>query len=65
VSRFLSKLKEASIDFTFTLYRGVEPTNNHAERELREPITHRKMRRQHKSKVGMKTFSRLMTAAST
>ncbi len=63
---FVSKLKSASKDlFTFTLYRGVEPTNNHAERELREPIVHRKIRGQLKSEKGIVMFSRLMTAAST
>lgn len=60
------KLRRASKDlFTFTLYRGVEPTNNHAERELREPIVHRKIRGQLKSEKGIETFSRLLTAAST
>jgi hypothetical protein len=43
----------------------VEPTNNHAERELREPIVHRKIRGQLKCEEGMTVFSRLMTAAST
>lgn len=66
VVRFVSKLKTASRDlFTFTLYRGVEPTNNHAERELREPIVHRKIRGQLKSEKGMTMFGRLMTAVST
>ena len=66
VMRFVSKLREASKDlFTFALYRGVQPTNNHAERELREPIVHRKIRGQLKSEEGMTVFSRLMTAVST
>ena len=66
VVRFVSKLGEASRNlFTFTLYRGVQPTNNHAERELREPIIHRKIRGQLKSEEGMTVFSRLMTAVST
>lgn len=66
VARFVSKLKEASRDlFTFTLHGGVEPTNNHAERQLREPIVHRKIRGQLKSETGMTVFSRLMTAVST
>ena len=66
VVRFVSKLKSASRDlFTFTLHRGVEPTNNHAERQIREPIVHRKIRGQLKSEAGMMVFSRLMTAAST
>lgn len=66
VLKFVSKLKSASNDlFTFTLYRGVEPTNNHAERQLREPIVHRKIRGQLKSEKGIEVFSRLMTAAST
>ena len=66
VKRFVSKLKGASGDlFTFTLHPGVQPTNNHAERELREPIVHRKIRGQLKSETGMTVFSRLMTAVST
>ncbi len=66
VVRFVSKLKSASNDlFTFTLYRGVEPTNNHAERQLREPIVHRKIRGQLKSEKGIMMFSRLLTAVST
>ena len=66
VVKFVSKLKSASRDlFTFTLYRGVEPTNNHAERQIREPIVHRKIRGQLKSEKGMMIFSRLMTAVST
>ena len=63
---FVAKLKSASKNlFTFTLYRGVEPTNNHAERELRESIVHRKIRGQLKSEKGIMMFSRLMTAVST
>ena len=66
VARFISKLKGASEDlFTFTLYPGVEPTNNHGERQLREPIVHRKIRGQLKSEEGMIMFGRLMTAVST
>lgn len=66
VLKFVSKLKSASKDlFTFTLYRGVEPTNSHAERELREPIVHRKIRGQLKSSKGIEMFSRLMTTVST
>ena len=66
VLKFVSKLKSASKDlFTFTLYRGVDPTNSHAERQLREPIVHRKIRGQLKSEKGMVMFSRLMTAVST
>ncbi|MDG7000772.1 MAG: IS66 family transposase [Nitrososphaerota archaeon] len=64
--KFVSKLKSASKDlFTFTLYRGVDPTNSHAERQLREPIVHRKIRGQLKSEKGTIMFSRLMTAVST
>jgi len=66
VLKLVSKLREASMDlFTFTLYRGVEPTNNHAERQLREPIVHRKIRGQLKCEKGTEMFSRLMTAVST
>ncbi|MCL4519872.1 MAG: IS66 family transposase [Thaumarchaeota archaeon] len=66
VVKFVSKLKSASRDlFTFTLFRGVDPTNSHAERELREPIVHRKIRGQLKSEKGIVMFSRLITAVST
>jgi transposase len=66
VLKFVSKLKSASKDlFTFTLYRGVNPTNSHAERQLREPIVHRKIRGQLKSEKGIEIFGRLMTAVST
>ena len=66
VIKFVSKLKSASKDlFTFTLYHGVEPTNSRAERELREPIVHRKIRGQLKSEKGIAMFSRLLTAVST
>ena len=66
VLEFVAKLRRASRDlFTFTMYPGVEPTNNHAERELREPIVQRKIRGQLKSEKGIKMFSTLMTAVST
>ena len=66
VPKFVSKLRAASMDlFTFTLYRGVEPTNNHAERQLREPTVHMKIRGQLKSKNWMYVFGGLMTAVST
>jgi hypothetical protein len=65
VLMFVSKLMNASNDlFTFTLYPGVEPTNNLAERELKEPIVHRKIRGQLKCEDGMTVFGRLMTAVS-
>jgi hypothetical protein len=66
VARFVSKLMNASKDlFTFALYPGVEPTNSLAERELKEPIVHRKIRGQLKCEDGMIVFGRLMTAVST
>jgi len=66
VVRFVSKLMNASKDlFTFTLYPGVEPTNNHAERQLRGPIVHRKIRGQLKCEKGIELFSGLLTAVST
>lgn len=66
VVKFVSKLLTASRHlFTFTLHRGLEPTNNHAERQLREPIVHRKIRGQLKSEKGIQMFSRLMTAVAT
>lgn len=66
MARFVSKLKAAPRGlFTFTFYRGVEPTNNHAKKELGEPIVHRKIQGQLKSETGMAALSRLMTAVST
>jgi transposase len=66
VLKFASKVMNASNDlFTFTLHQGVEPTNNHAERQLKEPIVHRKIRGQLKCEEGMTVFSRMMTAVST
>jgi hypothetical protein len=66
ILKLVSKLMNASRDlFTFTLYPGVEPTNNLAERELKEPIVHRKIRGQLKCEDGMTAFSRMMTAVST
>jgi transposase len=66
VVAFVSKLQRASNElFTFTMFRGVEPTNNCGERELKEPIVHRKIRGQLKSEKGTVMFSRLMTAVST
>ena len=66
VVKFVSKLKSASRDlFTFTLCRRIDPTNSHAERQLREPIVHRKIRGQLKNEKGIVMFSRLMTAVST
>lgn len=66
VVKFVSKLKSASRDlFTFTLYHDVDPTNSRAERQLREPIVHRKIRGQLKNEKGIVMFSRLMTAVST
>ncbi|MGH2637886.1 MAG: hypothetical protein ACRDF4_01145, partial [Rhabdochlamydiaceae bacterium] len=58
VMKFALKMKGASKDlFTFTPYRGVDPTNSHAERQLRESIFHRKIRGQLKTdKKGIKMF---------
>lgn len=63
VEMFASKQECASGDlFTLTQHPGVGPINNHAEKKLREPIAHRKIRRQLKSETGMAVFSRMMTA---
>ncbi len=44
LQKFLNKIDNAKNNlFTFLLYPGVEPTNNAAERALREPIIHRKI----------------------
>ena len=60
------KLKNAGKNMlTYTLYSGVEPTNNRAERALREPVVQRKIRGQLKTDQGGVVFGRMMTALAT
>jgi transposase len=60
------KLKNAGKNMlTYTLYSGAEPTNNRAERALREPVVQRKIRGQLKTDQGGVVFGRMMTALAT
>lgn len=66
VLRFIAKLRNAGRSlFTFVMHPGVEPTNNAAERVLREPVIHRKIRGQLKTESGMKMFGNIMTSVMT
>ena len=47
--------------FAFLRHPGVQPTNNHAERELRRPILRRKVSGQTGSVEGMHRFGVLFT----
>jgi len=66
LEKFLNKLNNAKDNlFTFLLYPGVEPTNNKAERTLREPIIHRKIRGCVRNQKGMDMFGNLMSCVMT
>ena len=66
LQKFLTKLNNAKNNlFTFLLYPGVQPTNNAAERALREPIIHRKIRGCVRNEKGMKLFGNLMSCVMT
>jgi len=64
--KFLNKIDNAKNNlFTFLLCPGVQPTNNMAERALREPIIHRKIRGCVRNEKGCKMFGNLMSAIMT
>jgi hypothetical protein len=66
LSKFLTKLNNAKNNlFTFLLYPGVEPTNNAAERALRESVIHRKIRGCVRNQKGMRMFGNLMSVTMT
>ena len=66
LQKFLNKIDNAKDNlFTFLLYLGVQPTNNAAERALRESIIHRKIRGCVRNEKGMKMFGNLMSAIMT
>ena len=66
LKKFLTKLNNAKDDlFTFLLYDTVEPTNNTAERALREPIIHRKIRGCVRNQKGCRMFGNLMSCIMT
>jgi transposase len=51
--------------WTFTHTDGVEPTNNHAERGLRDPVIFRKLSLGTQSEQGERTIERLLSASVT
>lgn len=66
LQKFLTKLNNAKDDlFTFLLHPDVEPTNNTAERALREPIIHRKIRGCVRNQKGCQMFGNLMSCIMT
>lgn len=66
LKKFLTKLNNAKDDlFTFLLYCTVEPTNNIAERAIREPIIHRKIRGCVRNQKGCHMFGNLMSCIQT
>ena len=51
--------------WTFASVRGVEPTNNHAERGLRGAVIYRKLSLSSQSEEGEVTIARLLSASIT
>lgn len=51
--------------WTFASYKGVEPTNNHAERALRSAVIYRKLSLGSQSEEGELRISRLLSAHTT
>jgi hypothetical protein len=66
VKKLVAKLENAGKSlFTFILYSDIEPTNNAAERTLREVVVHRKIRGQLRTEGGMSMFGNIMTCMMT
>jgi transposase len=63
IARNLLKLWPAL--WTFTDQRGVEPTNNHAERQLRSAVIYRKLSLGSQSSDGERRIARLLSAHTT
>ena len=51
--------------WTFAAHKGVEPTNNHAERALRSAVIYRKLSLGSQSQQGELRISRLLSAHAT
>src|SRR5206468_1156756 len=58
-------LKHFASLWTFTLWEGVEPTNNHAERVLRRGVLWRKNSFGHQSETGRAFVERLLTVVGS
>ena len=66
LNKFLIKLHNAKNNlFTFLLHDAVDPTNNKAERALRESVIHRKVRGCVRNQKGCKMFGNLMSCIMT
>ena len=64
--KIATKLENATPNlFTFVNHPGMAPTNNLAERILRPPVLHRKVRFRMVSQKGRETYSILMTCMMT
>ena len=60
--RLIKRLKRHQNElFTFLEYENVSPYNNHAEQQMRKPVTSRKISQQNRSEQGAKTQAILMT----
>ena len=63
---FLTKLEGAAEDlFEFVLNPKVPPTNNAAERGLREIVVHRKIRGSLRAESSMETYGNIFTCVAT
>ena len=51
--------------WTFANHKGVEPTNNHAERALRSAVIYRKLSLGSQSEGGERRIERLLSAHTT
>ena len=51
--------------WTFAAHKGVEPTNNHAERALRSAVIYRKLSLGTQSEQGERRIARLLSAHTT
>lgn len=65
VVRWLLEKKHLDLAWTFLDHRGVEPTNNAAERALRGPVIHRKLSWGSKSEDGLRLMERLWSVVET
>ncbi|KXA95364.1 hypothetical protein AKJ65_01940 [candidate division MSBL1 archaeon SCGC-AAA259E19] len=66
VEELIKKIKNGKEHwFTFVTEPGLEPTNNQAERALREHVVHRKIIGGLRSKKGMKIHETIMTLLTT
>jgi transposase len=64
--RFIAKVRNGSGHwFTFVVVSGLEPTNNRAERALREPVVQRKIIGTFRNEKGIRIYETMMTLLAT